>query len=428
MHRLFNSYGMSLLIAVALLSTVATYAMDTFPPASELPRSATPPDPLLMFNGTRVTTPKEWASKRRPELKELFQHYMYGRMPEPIKIKPVTDLVDSNFFGGKATLKLVTVKFVKDKAPPIHLLVVVPNQHKPAPVFVGMNFCGNHALVTDPRVPLPTTWMDGQKPAVIDGHATDAGRGTEVQTWSLEQSINRGYAVATFYYGDVEPDRVDATGGVREVLHTKAESGSQWGAVAAWAWGVQRAVDYVMTDKDLDHKRIAAVGHSRLGKATLVAAAFDDRIAIAFPHQAGCGGTAPSRGTIGESVARINEVFPHWFCDDFKAFGTQPDRLPFDQHCLIALCAPRPVLISCATEDTWSNPVGQFEMLKGADCVYRLVCGEGLSANAMPEPRKLVDSRLGYFIRPGPHSMTREDWTAFLDFADRQFGVTMRAR
>ncbi len=419
MQRLSYSPKMGLLFAAALFSTVATHAMDAFPPASQLPRSAAPPDPLVMFSGERVLTPKDWTGKRRPELKELMQHYMYGQLPAPLKIKPVIDLVDPNFFGGKATLKLVTINFVKDKAPPIHVLLVVPNQHKPAPVFVGINFSGNHALVADPRVPLPT---------VAEGHATEAGRGKDVETWSLEQSIDRGYAVATFCYNEVEPDRPDATNGVREMLRTPSAGASQWGAVAAWAWGMQRVVDYVVTDKDLDSKRIAAVGHSRLGKATLLAAAFDERIALAFPHQSGCGGAAPSRGTVGESVARINEVFPYWFCDEFKTFNTQTDRLPFDQHDLIALCAPRPVLISCAAEDTWSNPAGQFEMLKAADCVYRLTSGEGLAVLAMPESRQLVASRLGYFIRPGKHSMTREDWKAFLDFADRQFGATLRAQ
>src|SRR5581483_953464 len=113
-----------------------------------------------------------------------------------------------------------------------------------------------------------------------------------------------------------------------------------WGTIAAWAWGIQRAIDYLVTDPDIDAARIIVVGHSRLGKTALLAGAFDERVAMAIPLQAGCGGTAPSRGKVGESVKQINTAFPHWFDDEFKTFNDQPERLPFDQHELVALCAP----------------------------------------------------------------------------------------
>jgi hypothetical protein len=182
---------------------------------------------------------------------------------------------------------------------------------------------------------------------------------------------------------------------------------------------LQRAVDYLIKRDDIDRKRIAVVGHSRLGKAALLAAAFDERIALVIPHQAGCGGTAPSRGKVGESVKQINDHFPHWFNRTFKEFNDQPNRLPFDQHCLVALVAPRPVLFSNAVEDTWANPEGQFQVLQAADPVYRFLGADGLEAKAMPKPGKLVVTRLGYYIRPGKHSMTKADWMVFLDFADK---------
>jgi hypothetical protein len=197
-----------------------------------------------------------------------------------------------------------------------------------------------------------------------------------------------------------------------------------WGTIAAWAWGIHRAVDYLVTDKDLDKTKIAVVGHSRLGKTALLAAAFDERIALAIPLQAGCGGTAPSRGKIGESVERINTAFPHWFNDTFPKFNQQVEKLPFDQNCLVALCAPRPVLFANAEEDSWANPAGQFEVLKAAEPVYRLLDTGGLDADAMPPLEKLVDSTLGYYLRPGKHSMTQGDWKVFLDYADKHFGRT----
>src|SRR5262249_9170852 len=173
---------------------------------------------------------------------------------------------------------------------------------------------------------------------------------------------------------------------------------------------------------DVERGRIAVVGHSRLGKAALVAGAFDERFRVVIPHQAGCGGSAPSRGTVGESVKQINDRFPHWFNAAFKQFNDRPDRLPFDQNALVALVAPRAVLFTNATEDTWANPEGQFQVLKAAAPVYALLGAGGLAADAMPETGKLVASTLGYAIRPGKHSMTREDWSFFLDFADAHLG------
>src|SRR5262249_15936786 len=154
---------------------------------------------------------------------------------------------------------------------------------------------------------------------------------------SLEQSIDRGYAVATLYSGDIDPDRADVREGIQQYLYPKGEKPApdRAATIAVWAWGLHRMVDYLITDKDIDRKRIAVVGHSRLGKTALLAAAFDDRIALAIPHQAGCGGTAPSRGKVGESVTRINTSFPHWFCGNFKLFNDRPEKLPFDQNCLV---------------------------------------------------------------------------------------------
>lgn len=416
----------SLLCVLPLLSllTPVMAGVEAFPDASALPVQTSPPDPLKMLDGSRVTTPEAWLNRRRPELKALFQHYMYGHLPPaPAKIEYTVDRVDRKSLGGKATLKEVTIRVGGAGLPTIHLLVVVPNQRtKPAPVFVGPNFNGNHTVLADPCIALPTVWLPTNSPGGTDNRATDAGRGRDVDVWAIEQSVDHGYAVATFYNGDIEPDRPDAAEGIRARYAPIQGGPYDWGALGAWAWGVHRAVDYLLTDPDIDAKRIAVFGHSRNGKAALLAGAFDERIALVIPHQAGCGGTSPSRGKVGELVKAINDRFPHWFNAEFKRFNDQPERLPFDQHCLIAMVAPRPVLLSNATEDQWANPAGQFQMLQAAEPVYRLLNAGGLAAKQMPEPGRLVDSKLGFFIRPGKHSTTPEDWRAFLDFADRHFG------
>jgi hypothetical protein len=403
--------------SMLLLVSAGIVAAETFPEVSKLPAHPALPDPLVMWSGERVVSKQQWMEQRRPELKALFEHYMYGRRPPAPEVEASLDRVDTKAFGGKATMKVVTLSLGPDTSARMSLLLVVPNERTgPAPAFVGPNFCGNHTVLGNPAIPLPSGWVPSFCAGSKTNKATEAARGTQINTWAIEQTIDRGYAVATFYNGDVEPDRPGAPEGVRAHY-----AGFDWGAIAAWAWGVSRAVDYLVKDKDIDPARIAVVGHSRNGKAALLAAAFDERIALAIPLQAGCGGTAPSRGKIGESVQQINDRFPHWFNERFKEFNTQPERLPFDQHALIALCAPRPVLLPNAVEDTWANPAGQFEMLVAAEPVYRLLGAGGLGARQMPEPGRLIDSVLGYYIRPGKHSMTPEDWEVFLDFTDKHF-------
>jgi (4-O-methyl)-D-glucuronate---lignin esterase len=416
---------LSLIASSALL--VAEDRARKFPAVADLPERADLPDPLVMLNGKKVTTREQWVKERRPELKALFQFYMYGYLPSPRKVEASIPYENKRAFGGKATLKDITLSFGPPETPKIHLLLVVPNHRKgPAPVFVGENFCGNHAVVTDPLVRIPRAWMYGNRKGVKNNRATEEGRGTQVDVWAIEQSIDRGYAVATFYNGDVDPDRPYVRDGIQPHLRTPGEKTGphDWGTIAAWAWGLQRAVDYLTTDRDIDRSRIIVVGHSRLGKTALLAAAFDDRIALAIPHQAGCGGTAPSRtkNPKAETVKRINTSFPHWFNGTFKEFNDHPEKLPFDQNGLLALCAPRPVLFSNAVEDQWANPPGQFEVLKAAEPVYKLLGAGGLDAREMPPPGKLINSTLGFYIRPGKHSMTTGDWKVFLDYADKQLG------
>jgi hypothetical protein len=419
--RLPHSMVLGVCMYFYLLGPAATLpAAEKFPEPAQLSARMELPEALVMQNGKPVTSKRQWFRQRRPELLELFQHYMYGVMPPaPKKVQAKVERVDKNFFGGKATKKEITITYGSGNLPPLHLLLVVPNQRRgPVPAFVGPNFCGNHTVISNTSVALPEGWMPKSCPGCSNNVATEAGRGKQTDVWALEQSIDRGYAVATYYNGDLEPDRPDAPEGVR-AQYAKLDKKYDWGAIAAWAWGCSRALDYLEQDKDIDAKRVAVVGHSRNGKAALVAAAFDERFAMAVPLQAGCGGTAPSRGKIGESVKQINDRFPHWFNGEFKKFNETPERLPFDQHLLVALCAPRPVLFPNAVDDTWANWEGQFEVLKAADKVYRFLGEEGLKADKLPESGKLVDSQLGYYIRPGKHSMTTGDWKVFLDYADK---------
>jgi hypothetical protein len=414
-------------------SFLATMAVTPFalaadstklPAPNQLPVHEALPDPLVMLDGTKVKTKEDWWNRRRPELKLLFQHYMYGYFPGKTVNTSAKLLYENKMaFGGKGTLREMEVSYGPAGTPTTKVMLAIPNGAKgKVPVFVGLNFSGNHSFVDDPKIQIPTAWMYDRYPGVEKNRATEKGRGTAKDVWNIEETLADGFATATFYSGDVDPDIKEPRNGIQPHLEKAGISNSDpnaWGTIAAWSWGTSRVIDVLAADPLLDSKKIIVVGHSRLGKAALLTAAFDERVALAIPNQAGCGGTAPSRGTVGESVQRINTSFPHWFNANFKEFNAQPARIPFDQNCLVAICAPRPVLFTNAVEDTWANPDGQFEVLKAAQGTYKFLGAEGLASQDKPELGKLSDGNLGYFIRAGKHSMTALDWQAYRAFAKK---------
>lgn len=414
-------------LSLALLGAIAVTipATSDLPAPAKLPAQPGLPDPTVSFAGTKISTARAWEAKRRPELKQLFEHYMYGRYPaKPEKITAKVLFEDAKALDGKATLREVEISFGPPEWPKIYLLIAVPNGRTPAACFVGPNFGGNHLIVADTRIHLPTSWMPANGPGVKENKATDAGRGKQPDTWPLAEIVKRGYAVATFYCGDIQPDRPTVREGMRATmpLPEGLPPGDETATIMWWAWGIHRAVDFLVTDKRIDAKRIAVVGHSRLGKTALLAGAFDDRLAVVIPHQAGCGGSGPSRHADpkAEPVARINKAFPHWFNGNFKEFGDDPSKLPFDQNGLVALCAPRPVLFTNAADDLWANPSGQFEVLKAANPAYKLHGHDGITADKAPAPGDpLIDTRLGYWIRAGKHSMIPADWKVWMDYGDK---------
>lgn len=404
--------GFGIAIGIAAIFTGSGMGA-TFPDTAALPAKLEMPSALETLKGERISSPGQWEERRR-ELKELFQHYMYGQLPpKPEKMEFKVEKEYADFLEGKAVLKTVTITFGSPEAPKIDLLVISPKGKPKAPAFLVLNFCGNHAVTGDKRVPLLRGWAKCSP----NNRATDADRGTQANDWPLGEIVGRGYALATFCNSDVDSDRADVSDGVYQWLNPGA-SAHHRGTIAGWAWGFQRAMDYLATDKAIDAKRVAVVGHSRNGKTALLAAAMDERFALAIPHQAGCGGTAPSRGKAGESVKQINDRFPHWFNAEFKKFNDAPGKLPFDQNCLAALMAPRPVLFSNAQEDQWANPDGQFDVLRAADPVYAMLGTQGLLTQTRPPLGQLSKGKLGYFIRAGKHSMTAADWMVFLEFAD----------
>ena len=391
------------------------------------------PDPLITESGDQVTDAATWNEVRRPELLKLFQTQVYGIAPPPCDIKHAVVSTNDSAVDGKAIRREVDVFFGSStNAPSMRLLIYTPKSaNEPSPAFLGLNFQGNHTIESDPSIRLPTSWVR-QRDELTDGNqATDAARGTSASRWPIESIIDRGYALITIYYGDIDPDFDD---GFKNGIHAAFQSeisqiapADRWGSIATWAYGLSRALDYLETDEAIDASRVAVVGHSRLGKTSLWAGASDPRFAMVVSNDSGCGGAALSRRAIGETIRVINQNFPHWFCDNYLQYNDNENACPVDQHELIALIAPRPVYIASASEDRWADPKGEFLSAHHADPVYRLLGTDGMGGAAPPQTMPEADApisngTIGYHLRTGKHDITSYDWMQYLNFADRHIG------
>ncbi|MEZ6071588.1 MAG: acetylxylan esterase [Pirellulales bacterium] len=306
-----------------------------------------------------------------------------------------------------------------------NLLIYLPNNvEPPVPTFLTLNFLGNHTIDDDPEVIIPSSWVRaGEDYGVTQHRANERGRGVAKPRWPIRHILERGYGVAALYYGDIEPDHDGGfVQGVRRLFHQGGQSQpavDEWGAIAAWAWGCSRALDYFQTDDGIDHTRVAVMGHSRLGKTALWAGASDPRFALVISNNSGCGGAALSRRRYGETVSIINHNFINWFADRFNDYIDHENDLPVDQHEVMALVAPRPLYVASAVEDRWADPRGEFLAAQAASPVYELLGVAGLPADAMPEIDHPVTGTIGYHVRTGKHDVTPYDWEQYLDFADR---------
>jgi hypothetical protein len=379
------------------------------------------PDPLVFNNGDKVLTRKDW-DKRRPEILRIFENEVYGISPVwegkiiPNELSSKTDALD-----GTATRKEIVLTLRNgSKELSLVMLLYLPKSSKPVPLFLGYNFGGNHSVTDEPGIAVTTSWIRNSDETGVTGNkASEAGRGKAASAWQVKEIISRGYGLATIYYGDVDPDFDDGFKNGVHGLYDQQRDDSSWGTIAAWAWGLSRAMDYIESVPAIDSKKIIVMGHSRLGKTALWAGATDKRFAVVISNNSGCGGAALSKRAFGETVGRINTSFPHWFCENFNKYNEKEELLPVDQHELLTLIAPRPVYVASAEDDQWADPKGEFLSCVAASPVYVLLGTEGFPAVEMPPVNTPVAGSIGYHIRTGGHGVTLYDWKQYLDFADK---------
>ena len=428
MTNRFSSISTVTLLSFLLSASLSFAQEDVNYDESKVP-NYTLPDPLICNDGTKVTTVKQWENKRRPEIMELFVSQMYGRTPvEKIKVTYETLSENPNFLNGKATAK--QVKFVFTNGRKKHeavLLLVLPNRPKgKVPVFVSYNYKGNHSTIADPSILKPSFLSLPKAPHYLLWEEADSARGCQSNRWCYDKIIDRGFGIATMFYQDIYPDRRPGFGeyGIVSLFPNykpDRKEPDEWQALGAWAWGSSRIVDYLETQKRVDMEKIIIMGHSRQGKAALWAGVQDKRFKIVISNESGCGGAALSKRVFGETIARITTSCPHWFCPAFNRYVNNEAGLPFDQHELVALIAPRKVYIASAVEDEWCDPKGEFLTGYHAGPVYQLYGLKGLESNTMPSLHQPVMNDIGYHIREGKHDVTDYDWMCFMDFADKHF-------
>ncbi len=414
-----------LLLALALPAgcAKATLAWADLNPAGP----AASPDVLEEFQrDPPVRSAADWR-ERIPLLQEALEKEVYGTFPDASSTRLIRKRVlNEKAFNGLGVLEewtlSATAKFgdhaVETKPFPgqdgFLLEVVLPAAAVgPVPIIIMETFCPSWEVVPDPAVWRPEDAQDMGGPL---GGVMTYVFGRYICTPPFEMILARGYGVVVLYPTSAPDERREGLAELRRLSQGYSDDETRWGAVAAWGWLFSRAIDALESDPRIDPNGFITWGHSRYGKAALVAAAWDDRVAAVIAHQSGTGGASLNREKKGESVRAITKTYPHWFAQSYAHYAGREDEMSIDQHMLLALIAPRPILLGNARRDVWSDPNGAFRAAMGADPVYELMGSDGLSQTRLDQWRPGAD--LAFWLRPGTHGVVKEDWPAFLEFLD----------
>ena len=374
------------------------------------------PDLFTMQNGQRVKDAKAWMEKRRPEIVKLFEENQFGKMP-PRPADMHFDVFDkgTEVLNGKAIRKQVRIYFTKDTGYKTDLLIYLPKSNRPSPLLLVINFFANSSVVNDSGVRRGEIWnREGKKIP-----ATPASFGKI----NIDTFITQGFGIATLYYGDIEPDfKTGFKYGIRGHYLKPGQAypaDDEWGAISAWSWGLSRAMDYFETDKQIDAKRIALQGTSRLGKTVLWTGAHDPRFKLVIASCSGEGGAALSRRNYGENIKHMTDTSRYYyqFAPNWHGYANDFNRSPVDAHMLVALMAPRPLLLQTGDTDYWSDPKGEFLSAIAAEPVYKLFNKKGPGTDVMPKAgdQSMLET-LGYYMHAGGHGTIPSDWAVFIAY------------
>lgn len=349
---------------------------------------------LLTFKNGKPVKTKEAFERRREELKDILQKEVYGILPPKpthMQVEPKGE-EDVRFLAGFATCRELCFHCeIEGKDATFTATQIMPKGEGKFPVFVCVNF------------------------------------GTDIvhKYLPLEEIIHRGYGIFVIKYQDVAKDSADFRFGMAKHLCKNRRALSAPGKIAMWAWAAMRVMDYIPSCKNVDSEQVAVIGHSRLGKTALFCGAMDERFRYVISNDSGCTGAALSRQKEGESIAQITDRFPYWFCPRYLRYAGKENELPFDQHFLLSLIAPRHLLVGSAEDDRWAGPENEFLCTVAANEAYALYGMRGLvHQNAYPAPdTDLAEGDCLYHYRRGEHYLSRLDWNAYMDFIDKKRGV-----
>jgi hypothetical protein len=381
------------------------------------------PDPLTLEGGETVADARTWYEQRRPEILRLVEANQFGRAPgRPAELTFEVFDTGTPAFGGRAQRKQVTIYFTTSRSEHyVDLLVYLPAKASgPVPLLLQVGWGPNNLAVEDQGVKVGRTWDARTKTRTPATEGRRFGAALNVV-----QLVERGYGVAVFNYHDIDPDSLDAIAhGVRAAYLKEGAvepAADEWGSISAWAWGISRMIDYFETDPQVDARRIAITGASRLGKTVLWAGARDERIALVIASVSGEGGAALSRRHYGETVAHLVAPtrYPYQFARNYATWAGRMTEAPFDAHFIISLIAPRPLLLQTGYTDKWSDPYGELLAAKAATPVYELLGRKGIETPSQPRLGEPLMNTLGYLMHDGGHGVLPADWLVFLDFMDR---------
>lgn len=381
-------------------------------------RSYTLPDPLVLANGRRITRPAEWWRERRPQIVDMFETIKFGRTPaRPREERFEVFDRGTPAFAGQALRRQVLIHVAKDPAAPkIQMVEYLPaGARAPVPMVLMIGFSAPSAMIDDPGIRPSEVWDPATK-RKVPAKASPSAR------FDPRPFLEAGFGVTTFYYGDLEPDFAGGYPlGIRGFLAKgRPRAGDDWGAIGAWAWSLGRVQDYLETDRAVDAKRVAIIGASRLGKTVLWAAAHDQRFAAVIACCSGKGGAAITRRNFASAFsAATPSESPYWMADNYLQYQDRVDELPMDSHMLLALIAPRPVLLQTGRYDHAADPKGEYLGAVAATPVYRFLGKQGLAPGDWPPTRPNLEGEIGYTMNSGGHGMQPGDWGIYLQFLQK---------